>query len=100
MDVFRRCVFPSRLKGNGGSQNSNISPFLSFTLFIACFSEYAMTINQADKFDLFSTTCVSKLVELLSFFLEFCYKAGNFEELNEFLSKKIDFIKGSVVFSV
>ena len=45
MDVFMRCVFPSRLKGNGGSQNSNIRPFLSFTLFIACFSEYAMTIN-------------------------------------------------------
>ena len=57
-------------------------------------------LRQAYKFDLFSTTCVSKLVEPLSFFLEFCYKAGNFEELNEFLSKKFEFIEGSVLFSV
>ena len=50
------------------------------------------------KFDLFLTTCVSRLVEPLSFSLEFCHKAGNFEELIEFLSIKIEFIEGSIVF--
>ena len=65
-----------------------------------CPEDYFELLKQAFKFDLFSTTCVSRLVEPLSFFLEFCYKAGNFEELNEFLSKKFEFIEGSVVFSV
>ena len=55
-------------------------------------------LNQAYKFDLFSTTCVSKLVEPLSFFLEFCHKAENFEELDEFHSRKFEFIEGSGVF--
>ena len=34
----------------------------------------------------------------LSFFFEFCHKAGNFEELNEFLSKNVEFIEDSEVF--
>ena len=59
---------------------------------------FSVHLNQAYKFDLFSTTSVSWLVEPLSFFLEFCHKAGNFEEINEFLSKKIEFIEGSEVF--
>ena len=45
--------------------------------------------NQAYKFDLFSTTCVSRPVEPLSFFLEFCHKAGNFEALKLNLLTKI-----------
>ena len=48
------------------------------------------SLVQAYKFDLFSTTCVSELVEPLSFSLELCHKAGNFEELNEFLIKKLE----------
>ena len=50
-----------------------------------------MSLGQAYKFDLFSTICVSWLVEPLSFFpwIEFCHKAGNFEELKlNFLAKK------------
>ena len=57
-----------------------------------------IVLVQVYKFDLFSTTCVSGLVEPLSFFLEFYHKVGNFEELIEFLSKKIEFIEGSIVF--
>ena len=60
--------------------------------------EMRMSLIQAYKFDLFSTTCVSKLVEPLSFFLEFCHKAGTFEELDEFHSRKFEFIEGSGVF--
>ena len=56
------------------------------------------TLNQAYKFDLFSTTCVSRLVQPLSFFLEFCHKAENFETLIEFLSKKFEFIEGNIGF--
>ena len=55
-------------------------------------------LYQAYKFDLFSPTCVSSLVEPFSFFLEFCHKAGNFEELIVFHGKKIEFIEGSIVF--
>ena len=55
-------------------------------------------VSQAYKFDLFSTTCVSSLVVPLSFFLEFCHKAGNFEDLIEFISKKFEFIEGTIVF--
>ena len=61
-------------------------------------SKNITSIWQAYKFDLFSTTCVSRLVEPLSFFLEFCHKAGNFEELDEFHSRKFEFIEGSGVF--
>ena len=56
-----------------------------------------LIINQAYKFDLFSTTCVSRLVEPLSFFLEFCHNAGNYKNI-EFLKQKIEFIKDSIVF--
>ena len=56
---------------------------------------FGKRLEQAYKFDLFSTTCVSRLVKPLSFFLEFCHKARNFEELIEFISKKIEFIEGS-----
>ena len=31
----------------------------------------------------------------LEFFLEFCHKAGNIEQLIEFLGKKIEFIEGT-----
>ena len=47
-----------------------------------------LRIIQAYKFDLFSTTCVSWLVETLSFFLEFCHKAVNFEEFNWIFEQK------------
>ena len=56
---------------------------------IAAFSTFRLTN---------STTCVSRLVEPSSFFLQFCHKAGNFEELIEFLSINIEFIEGSIVF--
>ena len=64
----------------------------------ARFGAGGLMLSQAYKFDLFSTTCVSKLVEPLSFFLEFCHKAGTFEELDEFQSRKFEFIEGSGVF--
>ena len=53
---------------------------------------------QAYKFDLFLTTYVSRLVGPMSFFPEFCHKAGYFEDFIEFLSIKIEFILGSIVF--
>ena len=61
-------------------------------------SQRCTQLKQAYKFDLFSTTCVSRLVEPLSFFLEFCHKAGNLEEFIEFLREKIELVEDSIVF--
>ena len=91
--------FPSSVFNLNGYTISTL--FTTFRVLYSPLYQAAMQaylLNQAYKFDLFSTTCVSRLVEPLSFFLEFCHKAGNFEELIEFLSKKIEFIEGSIVF--
>ena len=55
---------------------------------------YSNILSQAYKFDQFSTTSVSRLVEPLSFVakLEFLKK------LIEFLSIKIEFIEGNIIF--
>ena len=46
----------------------------------------------------FKCALIVSSLEPLSFFLEFCHKAGNFEELIEFLGIKFEFIEGSIVF--
>ena len=50
---------------------------------------FTVGLRQAYKFDLFSTTCISRLVEPLSFVLEFCHKAENFREFIYLIRKAL-----------